>query len=170
MAVAALIPLEVYLSTSYHPDREYVEGRLLERNVGELDHSYLQFLIARILERRGLLPFPGLRAQVAADRFRVPDVLGERTMPTTRFIRKPPCIVVEILSRDDQASEVADKVADYLAFGVANIWVIDPRRRRITVHTTDGARICAGRVETTDDEISIPLEEIFGQMPFIDEE
>ena len=48
MAIASLIPLEEYLSTSYDPDREYVDGRLVERNVGELDHSYLQFGVPNI--------------------------------------------------------------------------------------------------------------------------
>ena len=39
---AALIQAEVYLQTSYRPDRELIEGQLLERNVGEIPHSRLQ--------------------------------------------------------------------------------------------------------------------------------
>jgi hypothetical protein len=52
MAVATLVPIEEYLSTSWDPDREYVAGRLIERNVGELDHSYLQSLMAKLLWTR----------------------------------------------------------------------------------------------------------------------
>jgi hypothetical protein len=31
----ALISVREYLSTSYSPDREYVDGRIVERSVGE---------------------------------------------------------------------------------------------------------------------------------------
>lgn len=170
MAVAALMSVDEYLSTSWSPDREYVDGRLVERNLGELDHSYLQTLLSRILERRGLFSFVELRTQVRPTGFRVPDVLAVRERPSGRFIRKPPYIVIEVLSRDDRASELDDKIDDYLAFGVENIWVIDPRRQRVTVETRDGSRICHQKVETSDGAISIPLSEIFADMPSIEEE
>lgn len=73
MALAALVPVEQYLSTTWDPDREYVEGRFLERNVGELDHSHLQFLLAKVTAVR-----------------------GER--PRGCFLRMPSYIAVEILS------------------------------------------------------------------------
>jgi hypothetical protein len=37
-----MITIGEYLSTSYKPDLEYVDGELLERNVAEWDHSWLQ--------------------------------------------------------------------------------------------------------------------------------
>src|SRR5579859_4154183 len=39
MSAATPIPLEEYLHTSYSPDREYRDGVLIERNVGENPHS-----------------------------------------------------------------------------------------------------------------------------------
>ena len=43
VASAILIPVEQYLSTSYDDaDREYVDGEILERNLGEIDHSDIQ--------------------------------------------------------------------------------------------------------------------------------
>jgi Uma2 family endonuclease len=171
MAVTTLVPLDEYISTSFEPDHEYVDGRLVARNVGELDHSYLQYLIAKLLDQRGLLPFTELRVQVGPSRFRIPDVLalrGER--PNTRFLRQPPYIVVEIVSRDDRAGDLADKLDDYFAFGVENVWFIDPRRRTVTVHTRNIARLCSGHVETTDGAISISLDEIFRNMPTIEDE
>lgn len=170
MAVAALVPIEQYLSTTWDPDREYVEGRLVERNVGELDHSYLQTLLAKLLDRRGLFSFVELRVQVHPKRFRIPDVLAVREMPSGRFIRKAPYIVIEVLSPDDRARDLADKVEDYLAFGVENIWVVEPTRHRVTVETPDGGRICRDKVETSDGVISISLSEIFGNMPSIEDE
>jgi hypothetical protein len=42
MERSTLISVEEYLNTSYRPDREYIDGALLERNVGERAHSRLQ--------------------------------------------------------------------------------------------------------------------------------
>lgn len=170
MATAALVPIEEYLSTSWDPDREYVDGRLVERNVGELDHSYLQGILYSALLRRGLFPFVDLRTQVQPTRFRIPDVLAVRTKPSGRFIRRPPYVVIEVLSPDDRAGDLDDKIDDYLEFGVENIWVIDPRRMRVTVETRDGSHICRDKVETSDGQISIPLNEIFADMPSSEEE
>ena len=35
MATGTLVSMEEYLSTSYRPDREYVDALILERNLGE---------------------------------------------------------------------------------------------------------------------------------------
>ncbi len=41
-ATRALISVEEYLATSYRPDCDYVDGEVVERNLGEQDHSWLQ--------------------------------------------------------------------------------------------------------------------------------
>lgn len=165
MAVAALMSVEEYLSTSWSPDLEYVDGQLLETNLGEYDHGDVQGLVYTALRRRGLRAVTAVRVQVRPTRFRIPDVLATRgARPTERFLREPPYIAVEIVSPDDRADDIADKIDDYLDFGIPNIWYIDPRRRRVTVETRDGGRICRDVVETADGEISIPLSEIFAEM------
>lgn len=40
-----LISIAEYLRTSYRPDREYIDGVVLERNVGEYDHARLQIVL-----------------------------------------------------------------------------------------------------------------------------
>jgi hypothetical protein len=42
MAARTLIPVEVYLTSVYRPDCDYVDGEVLERNLGERDHSYIR--------------------------------------------------------------------------------------------------------------------------------
>jgi hypothetical protein len=42
MGTATLISLDTYLTTSYEPDVDYVDGVLKERNVGEYDHNIVQ--------------------------------------------------------------------------------------------------------------------------------
>jgi len=40
------VSVREYLTTSYRPDCDYVDGRIEERNGGEFDHGYLQALLA----------------------------------------------------------------------------------------------------------------------------
>ncbi len=80
---AVQIPLEEYLSTTYHPDCDYVDGELLERNVGEKNHARFQTRLIRLLgdleQRLGIWVVAELRLQVRPDRFRVPDVMVTRS-------------------------------------------------------------------------------------------
>ena len=39
---ATVISVEEYLSHTYEPDCDYIDGHIEERNVGETDHSWLQ--------------------------------------------------------------------------------------------------------------------------------
>jgi hypothetical protein len=43
MGTTTLVSVEEYLRTSFpDADREYIDGRIVERNVGEVDHSDVQ--------------------------------------------------------------------------------------------------------------------------------
>ena len=46
MATSTLIPLAEYLKSSYRPDREYIDGELVERNRAEWEHSRIQAYLA----------------------------------------------------------------------------------------------------------------------------
>src|SRR5262245_21172311 len=99
----SLVSVEEYLHTDYDPDCDYVDGELVERNVGEFDHADLQTEIAAYLRaqyrKAGFVTVVEQRVQVAAKRFRVPDVclmLGPR--PLAQIFRTPPFIAIEILS------------------------------------------------------------------------
>ena len=170
MGTATLTPVEEYLRSSWDPDREYVDGVVLERNLGELPHSYLQTTFWSLFRARGLHAFVELRTQVKPRRFRIPDVLAMREAPKSRFIRTPPLIVVEILSPEDRVSALGEKIEDYLDFGVPNVWVVDPAPRTISSWTREGSHVFTGAVETSDGSVSMTLEEIFGGMPEVDSE
>jgi Uma2 family endonuclease len=160
--------VEEYLTTSFDDgDREYVDGVIVERNLGEKDHSRLQRkLVAFFAGRERTLRtfcFPEQRVQVRATRFRVPDVcvyIGEE--PEEQVFHTPPFLVVEILSKDDRASEVQEKIDDYVAFGVPYVWLIDPRRHRGIVYTAEGSREARDGVLRTDGpEIELELDTMF---------
>ncbi len=42
MPAGTLTSVKEYLDSSYHPDREFIDGSVLERCLGERDHSELQ--------------------------------------------------------------------------------------------------------------------------------
>jgi Uma2 family endonuclease len=163
-----LVSVEEYLNTSFDDgDREYVDGVIVERNLGEKAHSKSQrklvIFFGGLEHTLRTYCFPEQRVQVTATRFRVPDVcvyIGEE--PEEEIFRTPPFLVVEILSKDDRASDLQEKIDDYLAFGVAFVWVIDPRRRAGIVHTAEGSWEARDGVLTTrDPNIDLPLAELF---------
>jgi Uma2 family endonuclease len=164
--VATVVPLSEYLTTSYRPDCDYLEGELLERNVGEWDHARLQMLLSRYLSNRerqlGILVVPEQRVQVKAKRFRVPDITvlaGPR--PAGGIITEPPFLCVEILSPRDRVVEMQERIGDYLNFGVRYVWLIDPKTRLTFVHTPDGVReIKDGILSTKDPDIHVSLNEL----------
>ncbi len=76
-ASSTLVSVEEYLSTSYPDgDREYIDGQVVERNMGEVDHSDLQTTLAVYFRNhcKSFWAGAGVRTQVKRTRFRVPDV------------------------------------------------------------------------------------------------
>src|SRR6476646_10307010 len=122
MQSATLVSVEEYLSTSYRPDREYVDGVVQERNLGERDHSRAQGLLCAYLVTRekqlGIEVFPEQRVQVTAHRFRVPDICVVLGAAEEQVFTVPPFLCVEILSKDDTMTGMLERINDYLAFGV----------------------------------------------------
>jgi len=111
MASATMVPLSEYLSTTYRPDRDFLEGELLERNMGEQQHSAIQGFLARVfgVNRRewGTRALPEQRVQVRAERFRIPDICILRsTDPWDPIVRFPPLLCIEILSQDDSLQTI----------------------------------------------------------------
>lgn len=168
MGTSLQVSEQEYLTTSYEPDCEYDEGVLLERNVGERSHSILEgeaFGFFRDLRkrRRVVQAFVEQRIRVAARKYRVPDVcVYKEPAPRDRIFSTPPFIVIEILSPDDRMSRVRQKIDEYLAFGVAYVWVIDPDTRRADVYTASGFHEAKdGVLRTEDPAIEVPLAELF---------
>ena len=166
MGVATLVSVEEYLSTSYDPDRDYVDGELEERNVGEKDHSKWQTGVSSYLyvhrKQWGISVFVEQSIRVSATRYRVPDICVTLGEPEEQVFAGPPFLCIEILSPEDRAERVQRKIADYLRFGVRYIWVIDPRRREAVVYTTSGTHVAEDVLRTSDPDIAVPLSEMFG--------
>ncbi len=167
MKTAALVPVEEYLRTTYDPDCDYVDGEVLERNLGELEQSDLQSEFVhyfRVHKRTWkAYAFVEQRVQVAKTRFRVPDVcvmVGEK--PRDQIFRTPPFICIEVLSPEDRMARVQEKIEDYLKFGVRYVWLINPENRRVWVYTRAGCtEVLDGILRTENPSLTVPLAEIF---------
>jgi Uma2 family endonuclease len=133
MATSTRLSLVEYNKTTYRPDREYIAGELLERNVGKWEHARLQALLAFWFGSQekswSVKVATELRVQVSPTRIRIPEVLLTWRGPQPDVIVDPPVLVVEILSPDDTYTETQSRSADYLRMGVPCVWIIDPTSR-----------------------------------------
>lgn len=168
MALATLLSVEEYLSTIYHPDREYVDGEVVERNMGESEHSRSQMGTAGRLfameASHGVHVFPEFRLQTGPRRFRVPDILVTTQKIRGRILREPPFLCVEILSPEDRFSRVEMKILEYLEFGVPYVWLIDPRQRKAWSYTREGRRDAVETLSTSGPALSLRLSDIFASL------
>ncbi len=96
-------------------------------------------------------------------------VLSNRLPPKEEresFLPIAPDLVVEVVSPSDRLTSLTDKVKAYLDAGVRLVWLVEPRRERITVYTQDHSY----RMLTVEDELDggdvlpeyrLPVAEVF---------
>jgi Uma2 family endonuclease len=170
MSTVAAVSIEEYLSTTYRPDRDYVDGEILGRNVGEFDHANLQTGLAawfryrqRELKVRVIVE---QRVRVSPRRYRIPDVcVIDRNQPIEPVFTRPPLICIEILSKDDTLRAMRERVDDYLNFGVPNVWILDPASRKAYVCSLTGFQEPEnGVLEAAGSAIRVPLAEVFAEL------
>jgi Uma2 family endonuclease len=167
MPAATQVSVSEYLSTTYRPDREYVDGEIVERNVGKKPHSRAQINLASVLRAREsewhIYALTEQRVRVSPSRFRIPDVCALLAdAPDEDVITHPPFLCVEILSKDDTLSSVTDRLDDFLRMGVENVWLIDPQTRRGYRYANDGLFLATdGVMRTSNPAIAVSLSAIF---------
>jgi len=163
-----LISVGEYLSSSYDPDRDYVDGVLEERHLGEHDHARLQLVLGAFFFRRerewNIHTLVEQRVQVRATRFRVPDVaVLDRDQPVEQILTHPPLIVMEVLSPEDTWARMEERIADYLDFGIPNLWVLEPGTRRAWTISPEG-RALTSILKVAGTPIAVALEELFQEL------
>lgn len=164
-----MVPVEEYLRTLYRPDCDYVDGVLVDRNVGLLTH---QTAIREVLfyfyyrsSQWDIFVIHSVRMRISSSLYRVPDVLvvlGPE--PDEQILTSPPFLCIEVLSPEDRPNLIQEKIDDYLRFGVRFVWLIDPYERRAWIYTRDEIReVRDGLLRTSDPEFIVPLAEVLGQ-------
>lgn len=167
-ATAVTVPVELtmdeYLHTMYHPDCDFVDGHLEERNLGEFEHSTLQAEIASwFVQRRkewNVRVTTEYRTRVSPTRVRIPDISVFLVGGSVEKVRvTPPLLAIEILSPEDRLPRVVARLNDFVAMGVPNLWLIDPEERSAFIYTRDGLRL----IEET--QLTIPNSPIYLDLP-----
>src|ERR1022692_4463224 len=171
MPTKMLMTVEEYLRTSFEDgDREYVDGEVVERNMGEINHGgiqgFLAYLFWQMSAHLGLRVLTDIRIRINSTRYRIPDVAvwltGDKVEGDEYGVPLfAPFLVIEIFSPEDRMSRVKPKMKEYLSLGVPWVWLINPN---------NGTAICYSQADpegspcdvlhTENPAIEIPLERV----------
>jgi len=126
---------------------ELVRGQVVREAAPGRRHGKLSMVLAAALHQyassRGLgdvLVNTGFVLSRTEHTVRVPDLsfIAATRPPLERWpdslVEGGPDLAVEVFSPPNRAGEIREKAADYLAAGRPLVWVVDPRRRQVTVH------------------------------------
>jgi len=168
LSTKVLMSVEEYLQTSFDgPDCEYLDGEIVERNMGELPHGDVQgnlyYQLRLLRSRSGIRVVPEIRIQIHSSRYRVADLAVWRSDDVgTGIPAVPPFLVVEILSPEDRMIRMLPKIQEYLSIGVEWVWIVDPREKSALCFSkkNPAGEVC-GTLRTENPTIEIPLERAF---------
>ena len=116
----------------------------------------------------------GFRLALDTPIVRAPDVAfvakTHENRPTSeKFIEGAPNLAVEVVSPNDSASDIQDKVLEFLQAGTSLVWVIYPRSRTIAVYSPEAD----ARILDSDDTLdggdallgfSVPVSDVFKKL------
>lgn len=93
--------------------------------------------------------------------------IADNPPPKRGFWPIVPDLVLEIVSPDDTAGDIAEKVRDYLAYGVRLVWVLYPLQKQMIVYYPSGdARILREDSVLEGEDVvpgfRLPLPELWG--------
>jgi Uma2 family endonuclease len=159
---------------------ELVAGELRTMSPSGWQHGLvvgnMHTLLGQFIRQRKLGLFfgaeTGFRLARNPDTVRAPDFAFIKKSnvpaqePSEAFWPGPPDLAVEVLSPGDRTGEVDEKIAAWLAAGVAAVWVVDPKLETVTTYES-ATRV---HVWTAGDELngglvlpgfSCPVDEMF---------
>jgi Uma2 family endonuclease len=163
-----LVSENEYLHTSYRPDCDYVDGFVLERNLGRHDHARLQGLILYWLMQHEkqwqIHAVPECRLKIRTRKYRVPDVMvlpSAASYPSV--IEEPPLLCIEVVSPDDRLSDLVIRAGDYLTLRVPVTWILDPETKQSFVYSDQGT-VASFDPVLRQGQIELPIAELFAQV------
>jgi Uma2 family endonuclease len=135
--------IEEYLSEPAYEHSEYVNGAVVELNLGTKQHARIASRCAYKLEQY-LEQHPGgsvyvelrCRLRIGGQTcYRLPDVCYVLSPFEERYLERAPDLCAEIRSPDDSISNSIAKFADYFANGCKLGWLILPEEQSVLVLT-----------------------------------
>jgi Uma2 family endonuclease len=154
MTTTTVITAEEFAQMTFDGPVELIDGELVEMTrpggVHGVSCNNAAFLVetwVRAAARQGrwlsVINDTGVVTRRGPDTVRGPDVFVIRRdrlpggkVPGGNFPVAPD-LCIEVKSPHDRWSEIIQKVSEYLAIGVMEVWVIDPEHRRAHVYRAD---------------------------------
>jgi len=141
---------------------ELVKGELRKMSPAGFEHGTIvinvSLLLAQHVKANNLGRCAGAETgfKIASDpdTVRAPDLsfISRERIPESglpkKFWQGPPDLAVEVVSPGDTLKEVKEKVEEWLAAGTKAVWVVNPKRRSVSVYRsmTDVTRLAEGDV------------------------
>lgn len=149
---------------------ELIRGDLKTKSLAGVDHGAIAMNVAVSLgqhvkaHRLGVVcaAETGFEVETDPDTVLAPDVafVRQARIPDSGRPRKfwagAPDLAVEVLSPGDTVSEVDDKVARWLAAGALSVWVVNPKRRTVTIHHAGQDVVTLSEQDELGDEDVVP--------------
>ena len=162
--------MDEFLALPDHDRYELVDGELEELHVSNLSSLVGGRTYTRLMnhcEAQNLGPVLPCDSyyQCFTDRprhARKPDVsfIRQERLPedwlADGYLTIPPDLAVEVLSPNDLAYEVDEKIQEYLDVGVKLVWIINPEQRWVIIHRADGSVVKLKETDMLDGEQVIP--------------
>src|ERR1700676_2119246 len=164
------VSIEEYLSMEFEHDCDYVDGVIEERDLGEFEHAYVQGILVTLFNNHRpdwrVFALPEQRIQTQKTRFRVADIAILREGSKREgILTHPPLLVIEVQSPDQPMRRTTIKAAEYRAFGIQNVWVIDPYARVAYRGTDAGLELVrTGELSIPGTSVRIVPEELFADL------
>ena len=147
---------------------ELVEGTLVEKTMGYGEGSlagWILHLIQCYLDEHDLGNVAGADATMRLMKglVRLPDVsfvrwekLPKRQIPEEAIPDLAPDLAIEVLSKSNTRGEMKRKLKEYFLAGTSLVWLVDPHRRIVTVHTAPDVSTVATEADTLDGGAVMP--------------
>ncbi len=131
MAALNFLSLEQFekLYSDEKPHFEYWFGEAIRKAMSTGLHGLLAGVLIVLLAKKGWKVGAEVRLKISALAHPVPDLIADRHRIDPDYPKEPFDLCVEILSPGDNLHHTRQKAAQYLAWGIQTVWIIDPDRR-----------------------------------------
>lgn len=149
---------------------ELVEGELRQMSPAGYEHGKLAMRLAAALAQHVeanelgevFAAETGFVIKFNPDTVRAPDVafIGQERLDAVGVVksywRGAPDLAVEVVSPGDAVAEVEKKVGQWLGAGAKLVWIVNPKRRTITIHRSRADSATLTENDTLDGEQVVP--------------
>lgn len=147
---------------------ELVDGTLVAKPMG-FEESALAFELGGYLrefvkeKNLGRLTGPDGHFRLFAKLVRAPDIsfvswerLDASNVDMEAFPDLAPDLAIEVLSPGNTKGEMDEKLSEYFTHGVRLVWMVDPRKKQVAIHTTPEDPVILTEKDTLDGGSVLP--------------